>query len=59
MEFGTQLKFVLHTSSGDKILFKPFRFPKEQLKSPNQLYFAEYERPEAEIAAFHLDRYHL
>lgn len=55
MQFGTQLKFVFTTESKDKILFKPFRLATDELIS-NQLYFAQYERPEAEIASFHLDR---
>lgn len=56
MQYGTQLKFVMSTQSKDKMLFKPFRLAIDELIT-NQLYFAQYERPEAEIAAFHLDRY--
>lgn len=56
MQYGTQLKFVFHFKSVDKVLFKPCRFPNYQQKLPNHFYFSDYERPEAEIATFHLDR---
>lgn len=57
MTGGTQLKFIYQFKSNDQALFKPCRFPKEQQKMPNHNYFADFERPEAEIATFHLDRY--
>lgn len=59
MSYGSQLKFIFRFESNDQVLFKACRYPKEQQKLPNHNYFADFERPEAEIATFHLDRYKL
>lgn len=53
---GTQFKLTITYQNGMRALFKPKRLELNQQNPPNQLYYSEYERHNAEIAAFHVDR---
>lgn len=55
-EYGTQMKFIFELQDGTIAAVKPMRMKREQ-EVPNKIYyFSEYERHNAEIASFHLDR---
>ncbi|XP_062391665.1 extracellular serine/threonine protein kinase FAM20C-like [Sardina pilchardus] len=53
---GTQLKLVMSLPNYGQLLFKPMKQDRNDETNYNLYYFSDFERHNAEIGAFHLDR---
>ncbi|XP_038633872.1 pseudokinase FAM20A [Scyliorhinus canicula] len=53
---GVHLKFLLKFQNFGKAMFKPMKQTREEETPEDVFYFVDFQRHNAEIAAFHLDR---
>ncbi|KAM3864703.1 extracellular serine/threonine protein kinase FAM20C-like [Diretmus argenteus] len=53
---GTQLKLVMSFPNYGQAMFKPMKQQRDEESNYNLYYFSDFERHNAEISAFHLDR---
>ena len=55
LEGETKIKLIITYRNGGNALFKPMRFARDIETILDHFNVSDYERPHAEIAAFHLD----
>uniref|UniRef100_A0A0N5A307 Fam20C domain-containing protein n=1 Tax=Parastrongyloides trichosuri TaxID=131310 RepID=A0A0N5A307_PARTI len=56
MEGGTQIKLLFTFINDKQAVFKPMRFGRDYETDENHFYFGDFERHNAEIATYHLDK---
>ena len=54
---GSQLKLFVRFENGGRAILKPQRFDRQNsIRNRNQFHYFDYERANAEVASYHLDR---